>query len=82
MYTSQPRRFAIPTTSDAPTWDEWRAAFRHQLRERLGALPSEQAPVSVTAADRLDKDVFAGGHQINGAKAYDFLWRWLSEKDR
>jgi len=50
MYTSEPRRFAIPTTSDAPTWDEWRATFRPRLRERLGALPSEQAPVSVTAA--------------------------------
>jgi len=40
------------------------------------------AYTALGAADRLDKDVFAGGHQINGAKAYDFLWRWLSEKDR
>ena len=50
MYTSEPRRFAMPTTSDAATWDEWRAAFRPRLRERLGGLPSEQAPVIVTAA--------------------------------
>jgi dienelactone hydrolase len=27
--------------------------------------------------DHLDKDIFEGGHQISGAKAYDFLWRWL-----
>ncbi len=30
-------------------------------------------------ADRLDKDVFAGGHQISGAKSYDFLWQRLSD---
>ncbi|HEX6289531.1 MAG TPA: alpha/beta hydrolase family protein [Herpetosiphonaceae bacterium] len=32
------------------------------------------------AADRLDQDVFAGGHQISGAKAYDFLWHWLTHE--
>jgi dienelactone hydrolase len=30
------------------------------------------------AADRIDKDVFEGGHQISGAKAYDFLWHRLT----
>lgn len=29
------------------------------------------------AADRLDADVFAGPHEISGAKAYDWLGRWL-----
>lgn len=29
------------------------------------------------AADRLDRDVFTGGHQISGAKAYDWLARTL-----
>jgi dienelactone hydrolase len=28
--------------------------------------------------DRLDHDVFAGGHRWNGARAYPFLERWLS----
>lgn len=35
--------------------------------------------VTLGASDRLDKDVFTGGHQISGAKAYDFLWHWLTE---
>lgn len=30
------------------------------------------------AADQLAKDVYVGGHQIKGAKAYDFLWHWLT----
>jgi len=29
--------------------------------------------------DRLDSDVFEGRHQISGAKAYDWLRRWLCE---
>jgi fermentation-respiration switch protein FrsA (DUF1100 family) len=33
---------------------------------------------ALEAADRIDKDVFEGGHQISGAKAYDFLWHWLT----
>ncbi len=38
------------------------------------------AYVALGAADQLDKDVFAGGHQINGAKAYDFLWHRLTQE--
>ncbi len=30
------------------------------------------------AADHIDQDIFDGAHQISGAKAYDFLWRWLN----
>jgi len=30
------------------------------------------------APERLDDDLFAGGHQWNGAKAYDWLARWLT----
>lgn len=29
------------------------------------------------AEERLDADFFEGDHQISGAKAYDWLWRWL-----
>jgi hypothetical protein len=32
---------------------------------------------ALDASDQLHRDVFAGGHQINGAPAYDFLTRWL-----
>ncbi len=39
-----------------------------------------KAYVAQGAAARLDKDVFAGGHQISGAKAYDFLWHWLNHE--
>ncbi|HSH78434.1 MAG TPA: acetylxylan esterase, partial [Herpetosiphonaceae bacterium] len=38
------------------------------------------AYVAQGADARLDKDVFAGGHQISGAKAYDFLWHWLTHE--
>jgi dipeptidyl aminopeptidase/acylaminoacyl peptidase len=31
-------------------------------------------------AENLDKDIFAGGHQINGAKACDFLQQWLAHE--
>jgi dienelactone hydrolase len=31
------------------------------------------------APERLDADIFAGGHQWNGAKTYDWLGRWLAE---
>ncbi|MFL5802247.1 MAG: alpha/beta hydrolase family protein, partial [Roseiflexaceae bacterium] len=30
------------------------------------------------APERLDDDLFAGGHRWNGAKAYDWLARWLT----
>jgi dienelactone hydrolase len=30
------------------------------------------------APERLDADLFAGGHQWNGAKAYEWLGRWLT----
>lgn len=32
------------------------------------------------AADRIDKDIFVGGHQIGGTKAYNFLWDWLTRE--
>jgi dienelactone hydrolase len=32
------------------------------------------------ASDRLDDDLFAGGHQWSGAKAYEWLGRWLGDK--
>ncbi len=38
------------------------------------------AYVALGADNHIDKDVFHGGHQINGAKAYDFLWHWLTHK--
>ena len=28
--------------------------------------------------DRIERDIFEGAHQISGARAYDFLWHWLS----
>jgi dienelactone hydrolase len=36
------------------------------------------AYVACDAANRIGKHVFAGGHQINGAQAYPFLWHWLT----
>jgi dienelactone hydrolase len=50
MYAAEPRRFAMPTTTDPAAWDTWRVAFRARLRERLGGLPTEQAPARFTAA--------------------------------
>lgn len=38
------------------------------------------AYAALGAADRIDKHVFAGGHQVSGAKAYDFLGRWLADE--
>lgn len=38
------------------------------------------AYIALGVPNRIDKDVFAGGHQINGAKAYDFLWNWLTHE--
>lgn len=38
------------------------------------------AYAALGVVDHIDKDVFAGGHQIGGTKAYDFLWRWLSQE--
>ncbi len=32
-------------------------------------------------ADRLQKHVFAGGHQINGEQAYPFLQQWLGSEE-
>ncbi len=52
MYASEPRRFAIPETSDPAEWEAWRAGFRARLGERLGGVPTtaEQRPIPVTAA--------------------------------
>lgn len=36
------------------------------------------AYVTCDAVDRIAKHVFAGGHQVNGAQAYPFLWHWLT----
>jgi hypothetical protein len=36
------------------------------------------AYAALGAADQIDKEVFAGGHQIGGTKAYDFLWHRLT----
>ena len=38
------------------------------------------AYAALGAADQIDKDVFAGGHRIGGAKAYDFLWHRLTNE--
>jgi dipeptidyl aminopeptidase/acylaminoacyl peptidase len=43
-----------------------------RLREAYGAQG---------AADRLEQDLFEGGHQISGARAYSFLWHWLSNRE-
>ncbi len=37
-----------------------------------------EAYIAQGAAGRIEKDVFVGGHQMSGAKAYDFLRHWLS----
>ncbi len=45
----------------------------------------EQVAKAYTAAgasSHLDHDFFEGGHQISGAKAYDFLWHWLSAAEK
>ena len=39
-----------------------------------------EAYVAQGVAGRLDQDVFVGRHQISGAKAYDFLWHWLTHE--
>jgi dienelactone hydrolase len=39
----------------------------------------EHIYAGLDASERLDKDVFDGEHQISGAKAYDFLFKWLQE---
>ena len=44
-------------------------AFEH-LRDAYQAL---------AAPDHLEKDVFAAGHQMAGARAYDFLRQWLND---
>jgi hypothetical protein len=31
----------------------------------------------LNAGERIGIDIFSGGHQISGAKAYDFLEKWL-----
>jgi dienelactone hydrolase len=49
FYTGEPRRFAIPATTDPAEWESWRVAFRAQLHERLGG-DIEQAPITYTAA--------------------------------
>jgi dienelactone hydrolase len=56
MYAAEPRRFAMPNTDDPATWNAWRVAFRARLRERLGGLPTEQAPVRFTAAPATTHD--------------------------
>lgn len=38
----------------------------------------KEAYAALGAADHIEQDVFEGEHQISGAKAYDFLWRWLA----
>lgn len=35
------------------------------------------AYTALGVAERIDRDIFKGGHQIGGTKAYDFLWSWL-----
>src|SRR3712207_129940 len=52
IYASEPRRFAIPATSNPAVWEAWREAFRVELRERLGGVPTvaAQTLIAVTAA--------------------------------
>jgi dienelactone hydrolase len=49
IYADQPRQFAMPETADPLAWNDWRAAFRARLVERLGGFPSVQPPIPVVA---------------------------------
>lgn len=50
MYATEPRHFAMPTTTEPVAWDAWRAAFRARLHDRLGIAPTAGTPVRFTAA--------------------------------
>ena len=41
------------------------------------AVPLREVYAALGASDRFDMDEFEGTHQISGAKAYDFLKKWL-----
>ncbi|MEF3304444.1 dienelactone hydrolase family protein [Paenibacillus sp. GYB003] len=44
--------------------------------ERLGRIYA-----AAGAGDKLEADFFAGGHEISGAKSYDWLWKTLARDD-
>jgi dienelactone hydrolase len=64
-----PRPLLVESGTDDPI-------FPIEATERAYARV-EQIYRCFDAADRLDKDIFKGGHQWSGAKAYTWLDRWL-----
>lgn len=69
-----PRPLLIEAGSDDPIFP------LHGVLDAYGRLAGAYAALG--AADRLEKDVFAGGHQIGGARAYEFLAGALNHRGR
>jgi predicted esterase len=64
-----PRPLLIESGTDDPIFPVAAARREHELLATLYQL--------LGASDRLEHDVFEGGHRWHGDRAYPFLERWL-----